>query len=135
MADAHKVIATSGLVVVTIGTVNSFSKGTPPSPKFLVGSGAAFLMISALAEVQPEVAQAIALAVMTTVLLGDGGGVLSYISSRGETDTKKLPTPPKRVPDSVTNAGVSDEVGEKTHVLYSVDTPPAYPNLLRNLTA
>lgn len=132
MADAHKVIATAGMISVGVGTINSFHKGHPPSAQFLIGSGTAFLVISALAEAEPEVAQAIALAVMTTVLLGEGGGVLSYINKRGEVDTKKSATP-KRVPDSVDNAGTSDEVGETYRSdVERPDSVPAFPNLFGN---
>lgn len=132
MADAHKIIATAGIISVSVGTINSFSKNhTPPSARFLIGSGAAFLAISALAEAEPEVAQALALAVMTTVLLGEGGGVLTYINGRDEINTtKKQPSPPKRVPNSVLAAGTVDEVGEEinAHTIAN-DTVSAYPNI------
>lgn len=145
MANAHKVIATAGIVSVGIGTVNSFGKNhTPPSARFLIGSGAAFLLISGLAEFEPEIGQALALAVMTTVLLGEGGGALSYINGKGEIDTQRRGTSvPKRTPDSVTGAGTSDEIGEVSDAvdvpdklvifpnLFRWDAPPPIPNLFR----
>lgn len=134
MSDTGKVIATAGIIAVGVGTVNSFSKNhAPPSARFLIGSGAAFLVISAIGEVEPQVAQALAIAVMTTVLLGEGGGVLSYISGRGEIDTKK-PVHPKRVPDDVEPAGVADEIGENIYAIaplprIMVDPAFVIPNL------
>lgn len=86
---ANRVIATAGIIAVAVGSVNAIAKDKKlPSTKFLIGSGVAFLILSAIADVEPELAQALAIAVCTTVVLGEGGGVLSYINN-GEMDTKK----------------------------------------------
>lgn len=93
------VIATAGLISVGVGTINSIAKDKkPPSTRFLIGSGVAFLILSAMSSMGDglgELAKGLALGVMTTVLLGDGGGVLSYLGER-EIDTKKAaPSAPK----------------------------------------
>lgn len=87
--NASRVIGTAALISVGVGTLNSFWKDKkPPSMRFLIGSGAAYVILSAIGEAEPEVAKALAVAMAVTVTLGDGGGVLSYIS-KGEIDTKK----------------------------------------------
>lgn len=92
MANNQTVIATAGLISVGVGTVNSIAKDKkPPSTRFLIGSGVAFLILSAMAnggDGLAELAKGLALGVMTTVLLGDGGGVLTYLGER-EIDTRK----------------------------------------------
>lgn len=131
MSDASKIIATAGIISVGVGTVNSFSKNhAPPSARFLIGSGAAFLVISAIAEVEPEIGQALAIAVMTTVLLGEGGGVLTYISGKGEIDTQKPGYHPKREPDDVEPAGVADEIGENIYAIAPLPRTSRNPSCL-----
>lgn len=89
MASPNRVIATAGLIAVAVGSINAIAKNQKlPSARFLIGSGVAFLIISAMADAEPELAQAFAIAICTTVVLGDGGGVLSYINN-GEMDTAK----------------------------------------------
>lgn len=84
-----RVIATAGIISVAVGSINSIAKDKKlPSTKFLIGSGVAFLILSAVAEADPELGNALAIAVCTTVVLGEGGGVLSYINN-GEMDTHK----------------------------------------------
>lgn len=84
-----RVIATAGIISVAVGSVNSIAKDKKlPSAKFLIGSGVAFLALSAIAEVDSDLGNALAIAVCATVVLGDGGGVLSYINN-GEMDTAK----------------------------------------------
>lgn len=86
---SNRVIATAGLVAVAVGSVNAIGKNKRlPSTRFLIGSGVAFFLLSALAEVDQELANALAIAVCATVVLGEGGGVLSYINN-GEMDTAK----------------------------------------------
>lgn len=90
MADAQRVVATAGILAIGVGSVNAIAKHKSlPSARFLVGSGVAFLLLSALAEGEPEIAKALSIAVLTTVLLGEGDGVLSYINGHGELDTAK----------------------------------------------
>lgn len=88
-SSASRVIGTAALISVGVGTINSFAKNKrPPSVRFLIGSGAAFVILSAIGEGEPEVAKALALAVATTVVIGEGGGVLSYLND-GEIDTTR----------------------------------------------
>lgn len=86
---ANRVIATAGLISVAVGSVNAIGKNKRlPSAKFLIGSGMAFLLLSAMSEAEPELASAFAVAIATTVVIGEGGGVLTYIND-GEIDTRK----------------------------------------------
>lgn len=88
MADEHRLIATSAIISVGVGTVNSVVKyGRPPSMRFLIGSGVAYLALSALAEGEPEVAKALAIAIASTVVLGQGDGLFSYVNKYGEANT------------------------------------------------
>lgn len=89
MANESKVIGTCAVVVLGVGTANSLAKHQRlPSVRFLVGTSATFLILSALSEGEPDVAKALALAVTTTVVLGDGDGLFSYVNKHGEADTK-----------------------------------------------
>jgi hypothetical protein len=98
---SQKAVVTCGVLTVGVGSLNSVAKQKElPSARFLIGAGVAFTLLSFLAEAEPEVAQALAVAVLVTVLLGEGDGVLSYLNQRGELDTsKKQParrfTPPQ----------------------------------------
>jgi hypothetical protein len=88
--NTSRIIGTAMLITVGVGTLNSFYKTKkPPSTRFLIGSGAVYVVLSAIAEGEPEVAKALAAAVATTVVIGDGGGVLSYLNGHGETDTTR----------------------------------------------
>lgn len=93
MASEHqKVIATAALVSVSVGSANAVLKyKRPPSYRFLIGSGMAFLLLSALgnSEALGEVAKGLALGIMTTILLGEGGGVMSYFAGEAEVNTAK----------------------------------------------
>lgn len=84
-----RVIGTAALVTVGVGTLNSFFKNKrPPSLKFLMGSGAVYVILSGIGEAEPELAKALAAAVAVTVVLGEGNGVLGYISPKGEISTQ-----------------------------------------------
>ena len=104
---SQKAVVTCGVLTVGVGSLNSVAKQKElPSARFLIGAGVAFTLLSFLAEAEPEVAQALAVAVLVTVLLGEGDGVLSYLNQRGELDTsKKQParrfTPPQTPPSPV----------------------------------
>jgi hypothetical protein len=126
MSATSKVIGTAGIISVGVGTANSYIKNDrPPSFRFLIGSGVAYLGLSALSEVEPEVAKGLAIAIATTVLLGDGGGVLSYIATHGETDTQKPKSPKKKTTKKpVTRVRRLDGNG-----WYSVDDLAAFPGL------
>jgi hypothetical protein len=114
-----RVIATAGIISVAVGSVNSIAKDKKlPSAKFLIGSGVAFLCLSAIAEVDTELGNALAVAVCATVVIGEGGGVLSYINN-GEMDTQKRPA------KTPTVSGDHDVASPYAHG----DSPhPAVPN-------
>lgn len=111
-SDAQKVIATAGIISVGVGSANSILKyKRTPSYRFLVGSGVAYLLLSAMGNsaAMAEVAKGLALGIMTTVLLGDGGGLLTYIAGEKETNTTKA------------------------RILASAPSTPPQPRIVRNL--
>lgn len=140
MSDAQKIIATAGIVSVGVGSANAVLKHKrPPSSKFLIGSGVAYLGLSALAQGQPDVAQGLALGIMTTIVLGEGGGVLSYLDERGETDTQKAKKPkddeigapfnnPARPLEDIGGGGDFPEP-DSMNGAYRPDTVPGFPGL------
>lgn len=99
MANNQTVIATAGLLAVGVGSANAILKDKrAPSARFLIGSGVGFLLLSAMAnggEAMAEIAKGLALGIMTTVLLGEGGGVLSYLGGEVDTQKSKGAMPPK----------------------------------------
>src|SRR6266487_2317050 len=107
--NTSRVIGTAALISVGVGTLNSFYKTKkPPSLRFFVGSGAAFVILSAIGEAEPEVGKALAVAVAVTMIFGEGNGALAYLNHHGETDT----TPPK------------SEAGETSPLVSSADEYP-----------
>lgn len=95
MADNQKVIATAGLISVAVGSANAMVKyKRPPSTRFLIGSGMAYLILSAMgaSDTLGELGKGLALGIMTTIILGEGGGVMSYFVGPAEGDT----TAPKK---------------------------------------
>lgn len=92
-SDAQKVIATAGLISVAVGSANSFVKyKKPPSTRFLIGSGMAYLLLSSLGnmDAMSEIAKGLAVGVMSTIVLGEGGGVMSYfVGLEGDTKAPK----------------------------------------------
>lgn len=136
MDNTQRIIATAGIVSVGVGSLNAVSKyKRPPSSRFLIGSGIVYLALSMFANVSGEVAKGLAIGIMTTVLLGDGGGVLSYLDT-GEVDTRKpakakgdTPTYSDRVraPGSRV-AGPAIPVAGNTQP-YKRDTVPGYPGV------
>lgn len=126
---SNRVIATAGIVAVAVGSANSIGKNHKlPSAKFLIGSGVAFLVLSALAEVDLELANALAIAVCVTVVLGEGGGVLSYIN-HGEMDTAKSKTGTPKTPPTQVAQPASDTSRLDARFYQSSDGLAARPNL------
>lgn len=130
MSKDHRVIAACALIAVSVGSANRITKDKQlPSTRFLIGSGVAFLILSAMADMgegAAEVAKGLAAGIMTTVVLGDGGGLLSYID-HGEVDTQK-----KRKPKAPPVVRTRDTVF--THVkshggTFRPDTLTAFPGL------
>lgn len=88
----QRVVASAALISVGVGSANAVLKYHHlPSHKFIVGSGLSYLLLSAMAqgEASGEIAKGLALGVMTTILLGDGGGLFSYIAGDAEVNTTK----------------------------------------------
>lgn len=139
MDNTQRIIATAGIVSVGVGSLNSVAKNKrPPSSRFLIGSGIVYLALSMFANVSGEVAKGLAIGIMTTVLLGDGGGVLSYLDGTGETDTRKptkAKTPTPTYSDRVRAPGSNVAGPAKPLALtqpYRPDTVPAYPGIRPN---
>lgn len=113
MNQNKRIIGVCALLAVAVGSLNSiFRNKRLPSTRFLIGSGVAFLILSAMAETETggELAKGLATGVLTTVILGEGGGLLTYLDQRGETDTRRRPSPnpadpvpPRVVPNQVPN--------------------------------
>lgn len=135
MADSSKVIGTCAVVVIGVGTANSLGKHKRlPSTRFLVGSAATFLILSALSEGEPDVAKALALAVTTTVVLGEGDGLFSYVNKHGEADTSSK-TGKAKPPPVLLQAQdpIPDETGDPPHAtnIYHLPVLTAIPNIGR----
>jgi hypothetical protein len=131
MADEQKVIATAGLISVAVGSANSIVKyQKPPSTRFLIGSGIAFMVFSAMGSTPAlaEVAKGLAVGIMTTIVLGDGGGVLTYFAGKEETDTQK---PTKRTPghSSPSKDAPRVRVVPNPNGQFRTDSIPAQPYL------
>lgn len=91
---AHKIVLFSAIGTFGAGWFNASRKGhKTPSKKFFVGFGISFTALSFVSDVQPDVAGALAMAMLTTVAFGEGGGLLKYLNDKGEVTT---PTPPKK---------------------------------------
>jgi hypothetical protein len=99
---AHRVIAASAVITFGIGFANSVFKNKKlPEMRFFIGLGVLYLALSALAEKEPEIANAFGIAVATTAVLGQGDGILTYLQGHpGELDTRKPTTAnaPRRTP-------------------------------------
>lgn len=86
-AKAQNVVLISGVIAGITGVVNAGKDGHLPSAKFLIGGGIVFTVLAGLADVEPELAAPLAIGVVTTMLLGEGNGILEYLNQRGEIDT------------------------------------------------
>lgn len=128
MATPQRVLATSAIIALGIGSINSIAKyKRPPSARFVLGTGAAFFALSVLAEAEPDLAKAFGVAIASTVVLGQGDGLFSYINKYGEANTQAGAKDPK-----------SDRVRERQddpqHAL-SYPVPDERPTALFNLPA
>lgn len=86
-------IAACGFITFALGILNSVYKRRQLPPfRFFVGNGLLWLGLMSLDEFEPEIANALALAVVTFVVIGEGGGVLTHYVSNGrhnEFDTRR----------------------------------------------
>lgn len=88
-SSTSRVIGSAALVSVSVGTLNSFYKTKkPPALKFFIGSAAAYVILSGIGEVEPNVAKALAVAIAVTMIFGEGNGALKFLDTHGETDTR-----------------------------------------------
>lgn len=88
MGKARGIITGSLVITMLIGVLNSIYKYDKlPSFRFFFGNGVLFLMLSGLAEFEEEIAKALALAIVTFTVLGEGGGVLDHFLGSGTSKT------------------------------------------------
>jgi hypothetical protein len=85
--QSKNVVLISALLVFALGWFNSEKEGKAPSARFLIGAGVTFTLLSFLADFSPQAANALAMAIATTALFSEGGGVLTYLNKEGELDT------------------------------------------------
>jgi hypothetical protein len=85
--QSKNVVLIAALLVFGLGWFNSEKEGKAPSAKFLIGAGITFTLLSFLSDFSPAAANALALAIATTALFGEGGGVLTYLNKEGDLDT------------------------------------------------
>ena len=86
----QKTVITAGFITLVVGVVNSFvQKKQWPSGRFLIGTGIVFFVLSALAESEAEMANALATAIAVFAVLGEGGGIADHFTPRGELDTQR----------------------------------------------
>lgn len=96
-STANKIVLISAAGVFGAGWFNANRKGNKlPSKKFFVGTGLSFTFLSFLADLSPDVAAALAGAMLTTVMFNDGGGILKYMNDNGEISTPN----PNRISNS-----------------------------------
>lgn len=82
---ASKVVGVSMVLTVTVGVLNSLAKEEKlPSARFIVGSGVVWMVLSGLADVEPEIAAPLSIAILTTSLFSKEPGVLEFLNKRGE---------------------------------------------------
>ena len=103
-ATAHRIVLMSAMLTFGVGWFKSAKDGKPvPSGKFLIGGSVAFLVISAISDVEPQLGGALALAIATTVFLAQSDPLLSHVnvppqSASGQKKTeKKKPVKPVHV--------------------------------------
>lgn len=97
---ARGIITGSLVITLIIGCLNSIYKTDKlPSFRFFFGSGVLFLMLTVLADWEEEIAKALALAIVTFTVLGEGGGVLDhFMGSHPSASKTTLNTDPKQGP-------------------------------------
>lgn len=81
---ASRIVVMSAGMTYGIGFLNSASRGKMPSMRFVIGAGVVFLTLSALSDIEPDLAAPMALAVVTTAFFSNGSAVLDYVNGRGE---------------------------------------------------
>lgn len=71
----------SGVTVFFLGWFNSAKSGQViPPAKFLIGASVTFLALEVVADIQPDIAAALALAVGTTAFFHYGPSTLTFIN-------------------------------------------------------
>lgn len=89
----------SGVTVFFLGWFHSAKSGQViPPAKFLIGSSITFLVLEVVADIQPDVAAALALAVGTTAFFHYGPSTLSYVN--GTASSQPAQAPAKSTPST-----------------------------------
>jgi hypothetical protein len=105
---AQSVVLMSGALVFFMGwfySAKHTGKVLPPA-SFLIPACVVFLGLEVIADIQPELAAAIAVAVGSTAFFHYGQGILKYINTAGGTNTPtaKASSTPTRTKETVRNA-------------------------------
>lgn len=110
---AKNLVGVAMMFTVGVGVVNSIAKNqTLPSARFIIGSSVVWLILTAVADVEPEIAVPLAVAVLTTSILASDSGPLDWLTKRGETPTSK-PDAKNVNPDAAFKGGAAGDVSSK----------------------
>jgi hypothetical protein len=98
---AQSVVLTTGMIVFFLGWFSSAKNGkVVPPAKFIIGSGVVFLILEVLADVDPELGSALAVAIGTTACFHYGSALRSVADVADLPDTTN--PAPKKTPVHVT---------------------------------
>lgn len=85
---AQSIVFMSGMTVFFLGWFSSAKQGDPlPPAKFLIGASVTFLGLEVLADISPDLAAALAIAVGTTAFFHYGSSILTFINAEPTTAT------------------------------------------------
>jgi hypothetical protein len=92
---AQSIVLAAGLMTFFLGWFYSAQKGQElPSGKFLVGASVTFLVLEILADISPDLAAALGVAIATTAFFHYGTSITSYLNAANNTPAK--PAAPKQ---------------------------------------
>lgn len=105
-SKAHRIIMLSMLATFAFGFINSFSEkeiakhGKFPAPyhvRLFVGAGVVFIVLSATADVEPELAAPFAVLIGATATVTQGAPVIEQLMALAGTDNPPTKPPTKKV--------------------------------------
>lgn len=99
---AQSIVFMSGITVFFLGWFNSAKSGAViPPAKFLIGASVTFLALEVVADIQPDIAAALALAVGTTAFFHYGPSTLTFINGTAAAQPKPNTQVPTPIPNPV----------------------------------
>lgn len=78
-SGAHQAVLVSLAASGAIVTVSALAQGNAPRPRTIIGGGFAFVVLGFLADAAPELAGMLALLILASVVLADGGKFFKLI--------------------------------------------------------